>query len=174
MSIKVEDTQSGSYTSDICYHDSCSYLTRIYIADKTMNFWSVYRGHDKKKCKYGGLALHTNKNFIRNWLFVYKLWFSRKKYGGWWYIYFLEKPLKFLDLLPYPWKFWTKQSFIAGNRAKLFDTSWEQSKIICDFSWLSLKMLHISCFTSRIPNASSSKLLKNPSPWIANFMTSLE
>ena len=108
-----------------------------------------------------------------DYLFI-NLDFPEKKHGGWWYIYFLEKPLKFLDLLPYPWKFWAKQSFIAGNRAKLFGTSWEQSKIICDFSWLSLKILHSSCFTSRILNASSSKLMKNPSPWIANFMTSLE
>ena len=41
----------------------------------------------KKKCKYGGSALHTNKNFIRNWLFVYKLGFSRKK--TWWLMIYI-------------------------------------------------------------------------------------
>ena len=79
-------------------------------------------------------ALHTNKNFIRNWLVVYKLRFSRKKIWVDDIYTFLNKPLDFLDLLLYPLKFRTKQSFILGNPTKLCDTSWERNQILCNFS----------------------------------------
>ena len=36
--------------------------------------------------------------------------------GGVWWIYFSEKPLEFLNLLLYLWKFWRKQPFTPGNQ----------------------------------------------------------
>ena len=35
----ASDIQPGKYTFDICCHGSCSYLTRIYIAQNNINFW---------------------------------------------------------------------------------------------------------------------------------------
>ena len=78
----------------------------------------------KRRCKKGGPALGTDKNFIRNRFLVCQFDYSRKKMGLKIYI-FLKKPMEFLGLLFCPWKFWTKQSFIPGNPAKLYDTSWE-------------------------------------------------
>ena len=40
-------------------------------------------------------------------------------------ILFCKKTLKFLGLSIYPWKFWTKQSFILANTVKLYYTSWK-------------------------------------------------
>ena len=42
----------------------------------------VWKGHGKEKMqKKGGPAMHTDKNFIRNWFLVCKLGYPRKKMG---------------------------------------------------------------------------------------------
>ena len=45
----------------------------------------------------------------------------------------MKKLLEFPGLLLVPWKFWRKRSFVPGNSAKLYDTSWERNQILCDF-----------------------------------------
>ena len=81
------------------------------------------RSWQREDAKKGGPALHTDKNFIRNWFLVCKLGYSRKKMEK---ICFGKKQLEFLGLLFHPWKFWTKQSYSSlKNPAKLYDTYWE-------------------------------------------------
>ena len=92
----------------------------------------LWKGHDEEEMqKKGGPALHTNKNFIRNWFLVCKLGYSRKKMG----VEHIQ--LEFLGLLFHPWKFWTKQSYSSlKNPAKLYGTYWEWSQILCDFFFI--------------------------------------
>ena len=94
----------------------------------------LWKGHDEEEMqKKGGPALHTNKNFIRNWFLVCKLGYSRKKMGVE-HIRFGKKQLEFLGLLFHPWKFWAKQSYLSlKNPAKLYDTYWEWSQILFYF-----------------------------------------
>ena len=104
----------------------------------------------------GCSALHSNNSFIRNWLIVFKLDYSRKKMGL--RKYFFEKTLEFLVSSFHPWKFWTKQSFIPGNSGRFYGTSWPKTiktknweksetknhqdyyKFFMIFSWFPLKI----------------------------------
>ena len=109
----------------------------------TINFWygnwkklcmkrSWHREHAKRGCP----ALHTDKNFIKNWFHVCKLGYSRKKMVVK-HILFWKKQVEFLGLLFHPWKFWTKQSYSSlKNPAKLYNTYWEWSQILCDFFFI--------------------------------------
>ena len=54
----------------------------------TINFWyenwekvCMKRSWEREDAKKGGPALHTDKNFIRNWFLVCKLSYPRKKMG---------------------------------------------------------------------------------------------
>ena len=93
----------------------------------TINFWygnwekvCMKRSWQREDAKKGGPALHTDKNFIRNWFLVCKLGYSRKKMG----VEHIQ--LEFLGLLFHPWKFWTKQSYLSLKYPpKLYDTYWE-------------------------------------------------
>ena len=105
-----------------------------------------------------------------------KLWYgnkfvskghNEKKMQKGWSSTFLKKLVEFLGLLFFPWKLWTRQSFIPGNPAKLYDNSWEWNQVICDFFFIVLE--------------NASYLLFNPRtfyffniPGIANFVTSVE
>ena len=51
--------------------------------------------------------------------FLFVNWAIPKKKREFWGHTLLKKALKFLSLFFYPWKFWTKPSFISGNPAKL-------------------------------------------------------
>ena len=52
--------------------------------------------------------------------------YSRKYPNRWdWEYTFLKKPLEFLDLSLYPWKFQRKQAFTPRNSAKLYDIPWK-------------------------------------------------
>ena len=109
----------------------------------TINFWyanwekvcmkSSWQREDAKK---GGPALHTDKNFIRNWFLVCKLGYSRKKMGVEHILFwkkttvisrFIISPLEILDK--------TKYSSLKIP-AKLYDTYWEWSQILCHFFFI--------------------------------------
>ena len=93
----------------------------------TRNFWyenwekvCMKRSWQREDAKKGGPALHTDKNFIRNWFLVCKLDYPRKKMED------EHVQLEFLGLLFHPWKCWTKRSYSSlKNPAKLYDTYWE-------------------------------------------------
>ena len=90
----------------------------------------------KRKCKKGGPALHTDKNFIRNWFLVCTLGYPREKMRIE-HIRFWEIQLEFVGLLFHTWKFWTKQSYSSlEDPAKLYDTYWEWSKVLCNFFFI--------------------------------------
>ena len=90
-------------------------------------------------------------------------------------ILFLKKTLEFLVLLFHPCKFWTKQNFIPGNPAELYDTSWEWNQILCDFLFIAPENFSYFLFNPQaFPQVISSIFLENPHPGIANFMTSLQ
>ena len=124
--------------------------------NNTINFW--YRNWEKvcmkkswqrEDAKKGGPALHTDKNFIRNWFLVCKLGYSRKKMGVE-HILFWEKQLKFLGLLFHLWQFWTKQNYpFQENLAKLYDTYWEWSQILCDFLFIAPENFSYFLFSPR-------------------------
>ena len=122
----------------------------------TIHFWygnwekvCMKRSWQREDAKKGGPALHTDKNFIRNWLLVCKLDYSRKKIGVE-HILFWGKQLKFLGLLFHPWKFWTKQNYSSQkNPAKLYDTYWEWSQILSDFFFIALENFSYFLFSSR-------------------------
>ena len=94
----------------------------------TINFWygnwenvCMKTSWQREDAKKGGPALHTGKNFIRNWFLVCKLAIPEKRWELSTYI-----QLEFLGLLFHPWKFWTKQSYSSlKNPAKLYGTYWE-------------------------------------------------
>ena len=60
------------------------------------------RSWQREDAKKGGPALHTDKNFIRNWFLVCKLGYSRKKMGVEHILFWKKKN---------NWKSWKKQSY---------------------------------------------------------------
>ena len=114
---------------------------------------SSWRREDPKK---GGPALHTDRNFIRNWFPVCKMDYSRKKVRvediPFWkkkkrISWFVISPLEILD----------KSYSSLKNPTKLSDTCWEWSQVLCFFSLLPLKVLVYFLFNPRkfhivIPN----------------------
>ena len=122
----------------------------------TINFWygnwekvCMKRSWQREDAKKGGPALHSDKNFIRNWFLICKLGYSRKKMEVE-HILFWEKQLKFLGLLFHPWKFWTKQNYsFQKNPAKLYDTYWEWSQILCDFFFITPENFSYFLFNPR-------------------------
>ena len=148
----------------------------------TINFWygnwekvCMKRSWQREDAKKGGPALHTNKNFIRNWFLVYNLGYSRKKMG-FEHIRFWKNQLEFLVLLFHPWKFWTKQSYSSlKNNAKLCDTYWEWNQILCVFFFIASENFSYLLFSPRKFHIVFLQYsFKNPSPGIANFVTSLD
>ena len=77
----------------------------------TISFWygnwekvCMKRSCEREDAKKGGPALHTDKNFIRNWFLVCKLDYSRKKMGAHTFLRktteisrFVISPLEILD-----------------------------------------------------------------------------
>ena len=104
----------------------------------------------KRRCKKGwSSSAHTDKNFIRNWFLVCKLDYSRKKVRVE-HIRFWKEQLEFLGLLFHPWIFWTKQSYSSlKNPAKLYDTYWEWSQILCDFFFIAPENFSYFLFSPR-------------------------
>ena len=123
----------------------------------TINFWygnwekvCLKRSWQREDAKKGGPALmHTDKfpsiKLVSS--LVCKLGHSRKKvvvYMVVEHILFWNKKLEFLGLLFHPWKFWTKQ-----NPAKLYDTYWKWSQILCEFFFISPEKFSYVLFSPR-------------------------
>ena len=107
----------------------------------------VWKGHDKEKIQKRVVQLWTLTKI--SWFLVCKLGYSRKKMGRE-HILSWEKKLKFLGLLFYPWKFWTKQNYSSQkNHAKLYDTYWEWSQIPCDFFFIDPENFSYILFSPR-------------------------
>ena len=108
------------------------------------------RSWQREDAKKGGPALHTNKNFISNWFLICKLGYSRKKMGVEHILFWKKKQPEFLGLLFHPWKVWTKQSYSSlENLAKLYDTYWEWSQILCDFFFIAPENFSYFLFSPR-------------------------
>ena len=108
-----------------------------------------WQREDAKKC---GPALHTDKNFIRNWFLVFKLGYFRKQKRVEHILFWKKKKktLKFLGLLFHPWTFWTKQSYSSlKNPAKLYDTYWGWNQILCDFFFIAPENFSYFLFSPR-------------------------
>ena len=104
---------------------------------------------------------------FRVWFIVCKLGYSRKKMRV--EDILLKKPLQFLGLLFHLWKFCSKHSFIPGNPAKSYDTSWEWNQILCDFFFIALKILDLCDFFFIAPE-NLSYFLFNPRKFYMLFL----
>ena len=90
----------------------------------------------KSRCKKGWSSSAHWQQFHQKLVSCLYIGLFQKKDGSWAHT-FLKKQLGFLGLLFHPWKFWTKQSYSSiKNPAKLYDTYWEWSQILCDFSFI--------------------------------------
>ena len=102
----------------------------------------------KRRCKKGWSSSAHWQKLIRNWFLVCKLGYSRKKMGVQ-HIRFGKKQLKFLGLLFHPWKFWTKSYLSLKSPAKLYDTYWEWSQILCEFFFIAPENFSYFLFSPR-------------------------
>ena len=110
----------------------------------------LWKGHDKEKMQKRVVQLCTltkissEIGFLSvNWAIPEKRW-EFSTYG------LEKKQLKFLGLLFHPWKFWTKQSYLSlKSPAKLYDTYWEWSQILCDFFFIAPENFSYFLFSPR-------------------------
>ena len=107
----------------------------------------LWKGHDKEKMQKRVVQLCTLTKIWSEIGLLSVNWATPRKKMGVEHIRFGKKQLEFLGLLFHPWKFWAKQSYLSRkNPAKLYETYWEWSQILCDFFFIaSPKILVISC-----------------------------
>ena len=110
----------------------------------------VWKGHDKEKMQKRVVQLCTLTKISSEIDFLSVNWAIPEKKMGVEHIFFWEKQLKFLGLLFHPWKFWTKQNYSSKkNPAKLYDTYWQRSQILCDFFFIAPDYFSYFLFSPR-------------------------
>ena len=147
----------------------------------TINVWygdwekvCMKRSWQREDAKKGGPALHSDKNFIRNWFLICKLGYSRKKMEVE-HILFWEKQLKFLGLLFHPGNSGQNKTIHPKKILQNYMAPIEnEAKFLMIFSLLPLKFFLFLVLPQEVLHCISSISLENPSPGIANFVTSLE
>ena len=105
-----------------------------------------WRREDAKK---SGPALHTDRNFIRNWFPVCKLGYSRKRWGLRTYFSFKKTTTGISKIVISPLKILDKSYSSLKNPAKLCDTYWEWSQILCDFFFIAPENFSYFLFSPR-------------------------
>ena len=106
----------------------------------------VWKGHDKEKMQKRVVQLCTLTKISSEIGFLSVNWAIPEK--RWELSTYIQ--LEFLGLLFHPWKFWTKQSYSSlKNPAKLYDTYWEWSQILCDFFFIAPENFSYFLFSPR-------------------------
>ena len=106
----------------------------------------VWKGHDKEKMQKRVVQLCTLTKISSEIGFLSVNWAIPEK--RWELSTYIQ--LEFLGLLFHPWKFWTKQSYSSlKNPAKLYDTYWEWSQILCDFFFIASENFSYFLFSPR-------------------------
>ena len=132
----------------------------------------VWKGRDKEKMQKRVVQLCTLTKISSEISFLSVNWAIPEK--RWELSTYIQ--LEFLGLLFHPWKFWTKQSYSSlKNHAKLCDTYWEWNQILCVFFFIAPENFSYLLFSPRKFHIVFLQYsFKNPSPGIANFVTSLD
>ena len=106
----------------------------------------LWKGHDKEKMQKRVVQLCTLTKISSEIGFLSVNWAIPEK--RWELSTYIQ--LEFLGLLFHPWKFWTKQSYSSlKNPAKLYDTYWEWSQILCDFFFIAPENFSYFLFSPR-------------------------
>ena len=110
----------------------------------------AWKGHDKEKMQKRVIQLWTLTKIWSEIGLLSASWdIPEKRWELSTYI-FEKKQLEFVGLLFHPWKLWTRQSYSSiKNPAKLYDTYWDWSQILCDFFFIALENFSYFLFSPR-------------------------
>ena len=113
----------------------------------------VWKVHDKEKMQRKMVQLWcTLTKVSSNWfLFLSVNWtIPEKRWSLSTYFFEKKKQRELLGLLIHPWKFWLKQSYSSLKiLAKLYDTYWQWSQILCDFFFIACENFSYFLFSPR-------------------------